>query len=203
LAIEELVACGSVPAFDFHAALPGRLSPPLLGDQVVQGCAPRPKRLLLAAWMVHRIHHAPLPVDGMMGLSEPGTGHGYLRVWEDGIPAGLLLLQPLAYALTMRRPRREGDVVRHAASPLAEGTHPHALPLPHPVQQGVARDTACLRTGDAMATKFFGSLRSAWRSQGPRRAPGKSVRSLWVVLSKPAVRTPRTRYDGSCWDAAR
>jgi hypothetical protein len=99
--------------------------------------------------------------------------------------------------------RREGDVVRHATSLLAEGTHPHALPLPHPVQQGVARDTAGLRTGDAMAIKFFGSLRSAWRSQGPRRAPGKSVRSLWVVLSKPAVRTPRTRYDGSCWDAAR
>jgi hypothetical protein len=33
-----------------------------------------------------------------------------------------------------------------------------------------------LRTGDAVATSFFGSLMSAWRRQVPKRAPGKSVR---------------------------
>lgn len=43
---------------------------------------------------------------------------------------------------------------------------------------------------------------SAWRRQFPRRAPGKSVRLLLVVLSKPSVRMPRTRYDGSGWSAA-
>src|SRR6266436_8349677 len=50
-----------------------------------------------------------------------------------------------------------------------------------------------------MATSFFGSLMSAWRRQLPRRAPGNSVRILLVVLSKPSVRMPRTRYAGSCW----
>jgi hypothetical protein len=60
-----------VPAFDFHAALPGMLSPTLIGDQVVQVCEPRQKRLLIAAWMVKRFHHEQLPVDGMMGLIEP------------------------------------------------------------------------------------------------------------------------------------
>src|SRR6266446_4014530 len=59
------------------------------------------------------------------------------------------------------------------------------------------------RTGDAIAVSFFGSLLSAWRRQLPRRAPGHSVRILLVVLSKPSVSTPRTRYKGSCWDAAR
>jgi hypothetical protein len=47
-----------------------------------------------------------------------------------------------------------------------------------------------LRTGDAMATSFFGSLISAWRRQMPTRTPGKSVCILLVVLSKPSVRTP-------------
>ena len=49
--IEEPVACGYVPAFDFHAALPGMLSPTLIGDQVVQVREPRQKRLLIAAWI--------------------------------------------------------------------------------------------------------------------------------------------------------
>ena len=48
-----------------------------------------------------------------------------------------------------------------------------------------------------MATSFFGSLLSAWRKQVPKRAPGKSVHILLTVLSKPSVRIPRTRYDGS------
>ena len=44
---------------------------------------------------------------------------------------------------------------------------------------------------------------SAWRRQVPRRAPGNNVRILLVVLSKPSVRMPRTRYEGSCWHAPR
>src|SRR2546429_8005328 len=60
-----------------------------------------------------------------------------------------------------------------------------------------------LRTGEAIAVSFFGSLVSAWRRQLPKRAPGKSVCRLLVVLSKPSVSMPRTRYDGSCWDAVR
>ena len=56
------------------------------------------------------------------------------------------------------------------------------------------------RTGDAIAASCFGSLRSAWRQQVPRRVPGNNVRRLWLVLSKPSVRIPLTRYDGSCWE---
>ena len=67
--------------------------------------------------------------------------------------------------------------------------------------RGVSKIIALLL--DAIAVSFFGSLLSAWRRQLPRRAPGKSVRILLTVLSKPSVRMPRTRYDGSCWDAAR
>ena len=49
-----------------------------------------------------------------------------------------------------------------------------------------------------MAVSFFGSLFSAWRRQLPSRAPGKSARMLLLVLSKPSMSTPLTRYDGSC-----
>src|SRR5215510_14733224 len=59
-----------------------------------------------------------------------------------------------------------------------------------------------LRTEDGIAVSFPGSLLSAWRKQLPRRTPGNSVRRLLVVLSKPSVRTPLTRYDGSCCEAA-
>src|SRR4029453_2340260 len=47
-----------------------------------------------------------------------------------------------------------------------------------------------------------GSLLRAWRRQKPRRALGNSVRILLTVLSKPSVRAPFTRYDGSCSRAA-
>ena len=68
LQIEEPVWCGYSPAFHFHAALTGMLSPTLIGDQVVQVGEPRQKRLLTAAWMVKRFHHEQFPVDGIMGL---------------------------------------------------------------------------------------------------------------------------------------
>jgi hypothetical protein len=38
---------------------------------------PRPKRLLIAAWMVKRFHHEQLPVDGIMGLIEQGAKSGH------------------------------------------------------------------------------------------------------------------------------
>ena len=54
------------------------------------------------------------------------------------------------------------------------------------------------RTGEAIAASFFGSLKSAWRKQVPKRAP-EQVRRLLVVLSKPSVRVPLTRNEGTCW----
>ena len=85
--IEEPVACGYVPAFDFHAALPGVLRPTLIGDQVIQVREPHQKRLLIAAWMVKPFHGEQFPLDGVVGLIEQGAGDGHLRVFKDGIPA--------------------------------------------------------------------------------------------------------------------
>src|SRR4029453_13680527 len=47
-----------------------------------------------------------------------------------------------------------------------------------------------------------GSVLSAWGGQKHRGPLGKNVRILLPVLSKPSVRAPCTRYDGSCSRAA-
>ena len=60
-----------------------------------------------------------------------------------------------------------------------------------------------LGAGAPRATRWGGSWWSAWRRQGPRRAPGHSVRLLLGVLAKPAISIPRTREVGACWPAAR
>jgi hypothetical protein len=41
------------------------------------------------------------------------------------------------------------------------------------------RARKALRSGDAIATSFFGSLLIAWRRQLPRRTPEKSVPCSW------------------------
>jgi hypothetical protein len=74
------------------------------------------------------------------------------------------------------------DVVHKAPQLLAKGKHAPAFALRwraryHRVWNWVR---SALRNGDAMATSFFGSLRSAWRRQVPRRAPGSSIRILRV-----------------------
>ena len=74
--------------------------------------------------MMEALHHEELPVHSVMRLIEQRTGHGHLRVCKDGIPAGFLVLKPLAHTVAVGRSCRGGDVVRKVASPLAQGKHP-------------------------------------------------------------------------------
>jgi hypothetical protein len=68
LQIEQPVSCRYSPSFHFYATRPGMLSPALLGDQVVQVCWPREKRLLVATGMMEPLHHEEFPLDGVVGL---------------------------------------------------------------------------------------------------------------------------------------
>src|SRR4029450_3491327 len=94
LDIEEPVACRYASAFHFHPTLAGMPSATLIRDQVVQVCEPREKRLLTAPGMMEALHHEQFPVDGIVGLIEQRTGHRHLRVGEDHIPNGFLLVKP-------------------------------------------------------------------------------------------------------------
>ena len=116
---------------------------------------------------------------------------------------GLFVLEPAADALAVGRPGRVGDVVGKVAKPLTQRNTRKPLRCRARYKRVWNWERKALRIGDAMATSFFGSLLSAWRKQLPTRTPGKSVRILLVVLSKPSVRAPLTWYDGSCWDAVR
>ena len=60
---------------------------------------PSQKRLLAPFEMMKALHHAELPVDGVMRLIEQGAGHGHTGVFEYGIPARFLVLEPLLHAL--------------------------------------------------------------------------------------------------------
>ena len=48
-----------------------------------------------------------------------------------------LLPKPAPDALAVGGPRRGGDVIDKVAAPLTERDHAQALPLAHPVEQGV------------------------------------------------------------------
>ncbi len=88
LQVEEPVACGDGASFDFHPTLAGMLSAPLVGHEVIQMGEPSQKRLLAPVGMMEALHHEELPVHSVMRLIEQRTGHGHLRVFKDGIPAG-------------------------------------------------------------------------------------------------------------------
>jgi hypothetical protein len=88
LQVEEPVACGNCASFHFHATLAGMLGPTLIGDQVVEVCQPREKRLLAPFGMMEAFHREQLPLDGIMGLIQQGAGCRHLRVGKDCIPAG-------------------------------------------------------------------------------------------------------------------
>ena len=94
------------------------------GRQIVQGREPCPKRLLAAFGMLKPFQHEQLPVDGVVGLIQQCARHRHPGVCEDRLPARLLVLEPLPYACAVGRCSRGGDVVRKAAHPLAQRTHP-------------------------------------------------------------------------------
>src|SRR5262245_46931037 len=68
LQVEEPVACWDCASFDFYPTLASMLRAPLVGHQVVQMGEPPQKRLLAAFRMMEALHHAQLPLDGVMGL---------------------------------------------------------------------------------------------------------------------------------------
>jgi hypothetical protein len=74
LEIEEPVACRGCSSFDFHPTLPGMLSAPLVGHEIVQMGQPSQKRLLAAFGMVESPHHEQLPVD-------VGSGHFRVKIY--------------------------------------------------------------------------------------------------------------------------
>ena len=151
----------------------------------------REKRLLAATGMVKAFHREQFPLDGVMGLVEQGAGHRHLRVFKHRIPARLLVLKPAPHPLAVGRPRRGGRRGRQSGVTVGQAQTPASPCAGVPGIAGYGTGSAsALRTGDAIAASFFGSLRSAWRRQLPTRTPGNSVRILLVVLSKPSVSIP-------------
>ena len=118
--IEEPVAGWDCSTLHFHATLAGMLSATLIRNKVIQVRESREKRLLTATGMVQPFHGKELPLDGVMGLIQQGTGHGHLRVCEHRIPTCLLVLHPAPDPPAIGRPRRVGDVVDTMASSLAQ-----------------------------------------------------------------------------------
>ena len=86
--IEEPVACWYAPAIHLHSTLAGMLSATLIRKKVIQVRKSRETRLLTATGMVQPFHGKELPLDGVMGLIQQGTGHGHLRVCQHRIPPG-------------------------------------------------------------------------------------------------------------------
>jgi hypothetical protein len=166
--------------------------------QVSQACE---KRLATATRVLKALHGAQLPLAGVMRWIEPRARDRHRRVCADRIPPCLLVVEPLAYALTVGRSRRGRAMVRQAPQPLANPRTPWRCRA----RYNRVWNWACnvWRTPDVMAVRFPGSFWMAWRRQWPRHARGPSVRLLLAVLSKPSIRTPCPRYDGSCWAAAR
>ncbi|HSX80805.1 MAG TPA: hypothetical protein VLQ80_19820 [Candidatus Saccharimonadia bacterium] len=83
------------------------------------------------------LHHEEFPVYGVVSLIQQRAAGRHLGVCEHRIPARLLVLEPMANALTMVGSNRGGDVVGKAAESLAQRHHPQAFALAPPVQQGV------------------------------------------------------------------
>ena len=80
LQVEHPVCGGYAPTFYFYPTLAGMLSATLIRKKVIQVRESREKRLLTATGMVQPFHGKELPLDGVMGLIQQGTGHGHLRV---------------------------------------------------------------------------------------------------------------------------
>ena len=79
--------------------------------EVVQMGEPREKRLLAATGMMEPLHREPFPLDGVMGLIQQGAGCRHLGIFKHRIPAGFLVLKPLAHPVAVGLPRGVGDMV--------------------------------------------------------------------------------------------
>ena len=75
LEVEEPVACGNYASFRFHATMAGMLGPTLIGDQVVEVCQPREKRLLAPFGMMVTVDRRIAPPTAAPERSVPVSGH--------------------------------------------------------------------------------------------------------------------------------
>ena len=123
LQVEEPVSCRDGASFDFHPARPSMLGATLIRHEVVQVRQAPETRLLAAVRMMASLHHQAFPIDGVMGLIEPGAGHRHPGVGEHRRPARFFVLQPVLYARAMSCPSRGGDQMGQVASPLAQRKH--------------------------------------------------------------------------------
>ena len=100
-------------------------------------CQACEKRGLAPPGMVESLHGEEFAVDGVVRLLQHGAHRRHLWGCEHRIPAGFLVLEPLADARALRFSHRRGDVIGKVAQALAPCHHPQAFPLATPVQQGV------------------------------------------------------------------
>src|SRR5713101_7102855 len=115
LQIEQPILCWDFSSFYFYPTLTRMLGATLIRDQVVQVREPRQKRLLAATWVMKPFHREQFPVNRVMRLIQERTRHGHLRVCEHRIPAGFLVLKPLAHPVAVGLPCGVGDMVGKAA----------------------------------------------------------------------------------------
>src|SRR6266446_9812020 len=80
----------------------------LVRDQVVEMRQAREKRCLAPTGMVESLHGEEFAVDGVVRLIQHGAHRRHLWGCEHRIPAGFLVLEPLANALAMRFAYRRG-----------------------------------------------------------------------------------------------
>ena len=94
------------------------LGPTLIGDQVVQVREPHQQRLLAPMGMMEPLHGEQFLLDGVMCLIEQGARGWHLRVFEDRIPARLLVLEPAPDAVAVGHPYAVRHVALHNKSVL-------------------------------------------------------------------------------------
>jgi hypothetical protein len=182
VAVEPPVACGDLSPVDFHAPWANVLGATLVGSQVIQQREPVQTVRWAPLRMMEPVHHEQLPVDGMVGLSQPRAGHWPTGVVEDRLPVRLLGPDPVPYALAVDRPRRVHDVIRNVAQLLAEHHHACAVARASPVQE--PRPPRAARLAD--------------RGRDGCQLPGKLVDRMAEAMAQARLRQARAQaLDGA------
>jgi hypothetical protein len=94
-------------------------------------------------------------------------------------------------------------VVGTVAEPLPQGKHPQALALACPVQQGVELGASGLAQGRRDGREFAGELGDRVAETGTAACPREQRPHTAGRAVKAIGQEARTRYGGSCWEAAR
>src|SRR5467141_2238883 len=87
------------------------------------------KRGLTPTGMVEAFHGEEFAVDGVVRLIQYSAHRRHLRVCKHRIPAGFLVLEPMANALAMRFSHRRGDAIGKVAQALPQCHYPQAFTL--------------------------------------------------------------------------